>query len=330
MKIEDVIRKCIEIPGISLKREEYSTELLLKTKEGKGSMTFFPLFPGLSLAYIFVNSPTWAAPDLRLDSSVSKGPLLLNYCMTGRCEMILNSENFVYVKDGELSLTERFAQKEYVYPRRIYEGMEFFIDIDTITSQNPWIRNVFGIDFRKIADMYCPNGSTYISEAAAETEEILKKLWDLFDFPAPFAVMQMKIHTLSLFSVLLNLKDIPPSQACTFFTETQVNIAKKVEKIISSDLRQHHPAWELAEEFSISETSLKNYFRGVYGQNISTYLREIRLNKAGELLATTRLSVAEIAEQVGYLNQSKFASVFKKQFGMSPLEYRRSRHLESK
>ena len=97
-----------------------------------------------------------------------------------------------------------------------------------------------------------------------------------------------------------------------------------------SDLRQHHPAWELAEEFSISETSLKNYFRGVYGQNISVYLREIRMNKAGELLATARLSVAEIAEQVGYLNQSKFASVFKKQFGVYPLEYRRSRHLEKK
>ena len=54
------------------------------------------------------------------------------------------------------------------------------------------------------------------------------------------------------------------------------------------------------------------------------------MNKSGELLATTRLSVAEIAEQVGYLNQSKFASVFKKQFGVSPLEYRRSRHLEKK
>ena len=94
-------------------------------------------------------------------------------------------------------------------------------------------------------------------------------------------------------------------------------------------LRLHHPAWELAEYFSISETSLKNYFRGVYGQNISVYLREMRMNKAGELLASTRLSVAEIAAQVGYLNQSKFASVFKKHFGVSPLEYRRTRHLDS-
>ena len=125
------------------------------------------------------------------------------------------------------------------------------------------------------------------------------------------------------------METIPKSQACTFFTESQVNIAKKVENIITSDLRLHHPAWELAEYFSISETSLKNYFRGVYGQNISVYLREMRMNKAGELLASTRLSVAEIAAQVGYLNQSKFASVFKKHFGVSPLEYRRTRHLDS-
>ena len=99
MKINDVIQKCIKIPGISIKQAEYSMELILNTKEGKGSMTFFSLFPGLSLAYIFINSPTWTAPDLRSDSSITKGPLLLNYCVTGRCEMILNSKNFVYIKD---------------------------------------------------------------------------------------------------------------------------------------------------------------------------------------------------------------------------------------
>lgn len=84
MKIDDIIRKCIEMPGISIKRSDFSTELLLKEKEGKGSMTFFPLFPGVTIAYIFVNSPTWTAPNFREDSSIEKGPLLLNYCVTGR------------------------------------------------------------------------------------------------------------------------------------------------------------------------------------------------------------------------------------------------------
>ena len=41
------------------------------------------------------------------------------------------------------------------------------------------------------------------------------------------------------------------------------------------------------EKFSVGETSLKNYFRGVYGQNISTYLREVRMKAAAEFLANT-------------------------------------------
>lgn len=127
MKIDEIIKKSIEVPGISIKRSEYSAELILKEKDGKGSMTFFPLFPGLTLAYIFINSPTWAAPDFRDNDSIETGPLLLNYCVTGRCELILNNGNFVYVKDGEISLTERFARQQYVYPRRIYEGMEFLL-----------------------------------------------------------------------------------------------------------------------------------------------------------------------------------------------------------
>lgn len=49
MKIDDIIRKCIEIPGISIKRSDFSAELLMKTKDGKGSMTFSRFSPGLLL-----------------------------------------------------------------------------------------------------------------------------------------------------------------------------------------------------------------------------------------------------------------------------------------
>lgn len=330
MNIDDIIKKCIEIPGISIRRDDFSAELLLKTKDGKGSMTFFPLFPGLTIAYIFVNSPTWTAPDFRGDGSIEKGALLLNYCVTGRCEIILNNENFVYVKDRELSLTERFAQKQYVYPRRIYEGIEFFVDIDTLSEQSTWVQDEFGIDFHKLTDLYCPNGNTYISAVTPETEEILTKLWELFDVSIPFAISQMKIYTLALFSLLQNLHDIPPSQARTFFTETQVDIAKRVEKIITADLRQHHPAWELAAQFAISETSLKNYFRGVFGENISVYLRKLRMRKAAELLISSQESISKIAEEVGYINQSKFSAAFKRYFNATPLEYKRKKNMERK
>lgn len=45
MKIDEIIKKSIEVPGISIKRSEYSAELILKEKDGKGSMTFSHCFP---------------------------------------------------------------------------------------------------------------------------------------------------------------------------------------------------------------------------------------------------------------------------------------------
>ena len=172
------------------------------------------------MAYIFVNSPVWTAPDFHDNGSMETGPLLLNYCVTGRCELILNNGNFVYVKDGEISLTERFARQQYVYPRRIYEGIEFFVDMDTVNAQSSWVEAEFDIDFHRLRDLYCLDGGTYIASVTTEIEEVLKKLWSLLDISVPLAIPQMKIYTLALFSLLQNLKEIPPSQACTFFTET--------------------------------------------------------------------------------------------------------------
>lgn len=82
-------------------------------------------------------------------------------------------------------------------------------------------------------------------------------------------------------------------------------------------------------EYSVSETSLKNYFRGVYGKNVSDYLRDLRMSIAEKLLTETKLPISEIASQIGYTKQGKFAEVFRQQFQMNPLEYRRSKKLKN-
>ena len=54
MNIDEIIRKCVEVPGISIERGEYSAGLFLNEKDGKGFVTFFPLFPGLTLSLIHI------------------------------------------------------------------------------------------------------------------------------------------------------------------------------------------------------------------------------------------------------------------------------------
>lgn len=328
MNTNKIIKKCIEIPGVSLKKNPDNIELCMEQNDGKGSMTFFSIFPGISIAYIFINSPTWPIPDLSEHDDSLKAPLLLNYCVTGRCELFLDNNSFVYLKDGEFSISKKSAQKQYTYPLRIYEGLEFFIEIDTISALAPYINDVFNINVDKITDLYSLLDKTYISQCNENLKYILTKIWELYDEDAAHAIFMMKVYTLQLLELLLCKKHIPQTKSLTFFTATQVEIAQKTERIITADLKQNHPAWKLAELFSISETSLKNYFRGIYGQNISVYLREARMNEAAKMLEKTKMPISKISEQVGYINQSKFAAVFKLQYNMSPLEYRRKKVLE--
>ncbi|MBU3184297.1 helix-turn-helix domain-containing protein [Clostridium estertheticum] len=328
MNTNKIINKCIEIPGVSLKKNPSNIELCMQQDNGKGSMTFFSIFPGISIAYIFINSPTWPIPDLSEQDDFLNTPLLLNYCVTGRCELFLDNDSFVYLKDGEFSISKKSAQKQYTYPLRIYEGLELFIDIDTISTLAPYINDVFNININKITDLYCLLDKTYISQCSENIKHILAKIWELYDEDTAHAIFMMKIYTLQLLEMLLCSKHIPQRKSLTFFTATQVKIAQKTERIITADLKQHHPAYELAKLFSISETSLKNYFRGIYGQNISVYLREARMNEASKMLEKTKMPISKISEQVGYMNQSKFASVFKLQYNMSPLEYRRKKVIE--
>ena len=116
-----------------------------------------------------------------------------------------------------------------------------------------------------------------------------------------------------------------PDQSDTgsLMTTGQVEIAKQVMEVLTKDLGQHVSVETLAELFGISASSIKNYFRGVYGKNISTYMRESRMSAAAIALRDSQQPVAEIALAVGYENASKFSAAFKNFFGISPMEYRR-------
>lgn len=112
-----------------------------------------------------------------------------------------------------------------------------------------------------------------------------------------------------------------------FYTKSQVEIAKQTERIITSDLAKQHTVREFAALSSVSESSIKNYFTGVFGQSISQYTTRQRMLHAAKLLAETRLSLIEVACRAGYANQSKFAAAFRREFGCTPLEYRRKNRL---
>jgi AraC-like DNA-binding protein len=70
----------------------------------------------------------------------------------------------------------------------------------------------------------------------------------------------------------------------------------------------------------MSKGQLTQTFKSSYGMNISEYLIQKRMQRSQELIKVGKLSILQIAMEVGYQNQSSFGRAFKKFFGYSPLK----------
>ncbi|UZJ45168.1 helix-turn-helix domain-containing protein [Marinimicrobium sp. C6131] len=79
---------------------------------------------------------------------------------------------------------------------------------------------------------------------------------------------------------------------------------------------------QVAQRFGLSTRTLNRRFKAATGQTPLEYLQEIRINNARDLLKTSNLTIAEIADKVGYQDTGYFTTLFKKQLAITPREYR--------
>jgi len=81
---------------------------------------------------------------------------------------------------------------------------------------------------------------------------------------------------------------------------------------------------EVAEVIGVHPVHLTRTFRIHYGVTVGAYLRNLRLEQAARALADSMSTIADIAAQAGFYDQSHFTRTFKRKFGLTPQEYRRA------
>ncbi len=79
---------------------------------------------------------------------------------------------------------------------------------------------------------------------------------------------------------------------------------------------------QLAEQVNMSPSHLSRTFSKEVGMSISQYVAALRCEEAASMLKNGDASIQEISAYVGYLDNNYFVKVFKKQYGMTPSEYR--------
>lgn len=114
---------------------------------------------------------------------------------------------------------------------------------------------------------------------------------------------------------------VPPN-AAELFCHRQQRVARDrveaVQAILKRRLVETPTLEAIAREVGCSPFYLSRTFSKETGQTIPQYVRQLRLERAAELLRTGRYNVTEVALEVGYNSLSHFSQAFHQAFGCCP------------
>ncbi len=112
-------------------------------------------------------------------------------------------------------------------------------------------------------------------------------------------------------------------QSRGFYAGLQDRRLAKAFAKIHSDSDENLTLTDLAREAGMSRSGFAQHFRDIVGLSPIEYHAKWRLFTAAHFLETGEMKLARIAERVGYESDSAFSRAFKREFAVSPSEYRR-------
>lgn len=144
-----------------------------------------------------------------------------------------------------------------------------------------------------------------------------------------------ELHCLSLLSQLWleNLAYISEKNHTFVIRETPLHHGVMVKQMISY-IQEHFAdnitIQALTEHAHVSRSECFRSFRRYTGKKPMEYINEYRLLQAAGLLRDTNLSISEVGSSCGFGSSSYFGKLFRKKYGVTPLEYRKESSIKSK
>lgn len=77
----------------------------------------------------------------------------------------------------------------------------------------------------------------------------------------------------------------------------------------------------LCVKSTLTPQKLQTGFRELYGNTVTSFIKNFRLQKAEELMRTTELNVSQIVYSIGFTSRSYFSKIFKEKYETSPNDY---------
>lgn len=320
MKIYDrvggTLQRIKNIYGMDLHEAPFGDDgirFTIANSSGEGVITVFNVYEGIHVVFNDIHMEFYKSNG-QFESNIIE----INHCFVGRSEYLCDDRNIAYISEGDLSISDlKFDKNDYSYfPTKHYHGVSIFLSYDKL-KENKLLKE-FGIDLNKVYRLVS-NLKVKIYRSDERLEHIF---YEFYHAENNFMKEYLRIKVLELLLFITNLDWEKEEIKKSYLTKKQVIVIKRIKNLLVRDLTVHYTIDELSKRFKISPTSLKTQFKELYGDSLYGYVKKIKLEKSKELLIEGKLSIAEIALEIGYLNPAKFSSAFKKEYGVSPSKFK--------
>lgn len=130
--------------------------------------------------------------------------------------------------------------------------------------------------------------------------------------------------SLCLMQILIHIYRLSSNEKKSFFVGTKGAsfTIYHVLRYIDREYLNITSVKDISNKMSYNEYYISHLFKEKIGISIKEYITEKKMKNAAMLLTTSNLTIGEISEHLNFSTEHTFRQAFKKQYGLSPREYR--------
>ncbi|MCI8361117.1 MAG: AraC family transcriptional regulator [Clostridiales bacterium] len=146
---------------------------------------------------------------------------------------------------------------------------------------------------------------------------LVNKIREEFDGQAPGYIALIRCHIIEI--ILKTMRTVCKNEAGFWGGPME-----QVKAYLDEHYMEPVTLTAAARRFGFSPAYLSRRFKWDTGTGFMEYLHQRRMLQSGRMLANTDKKIGEIAELAGYADQKFFTSLFKKHWGMTPGEFKKT------
>lgn len=274
------------------------------------------LYDGIDLSYIDI-----ASDSLSLQHEALEHIMQINYCKAGQIAWKTQNGNNIFLNPGDFSVhTLNVCMDSSIhFPAGRYQGLTISIDLQEMSVRPPELIAETGVFNGLLREKFCENNTISFLTGNEQSESIFS---GFYGQPEKLKLSYQRIKVLELLLYLAQM-EFAPQNRLTEYQAKQVEIVREIHDQLLQHMEQRVTIETLSKQYLINPTTLKSAFKAVYGTSLAAHIKQHRMELAAKLLRETDMSIAEIAQAVGYDSQSKFTTAFKSLYQTLPREYRK-------